>query len=48
MRFLVERAERALQRCKQDAQQLGQAPLTCLVVAGGVAANKVVRKVRMQ
>jgi len=44
VRFLVERAERALQRCKEDAQQLGQPPLTCLVVAGGVAANKAVRQ----
>jgi tRNA A37 threonylcarbamoyltransferase TsaD len=43
VRFLTERTRRALARCAADQQQLGMAPLTCLVVAGGVAANKAVR-----
>eukprot|EP00879_Flechtneria_rotunda_P025681 GHRR01027316.1.p1 GENE.GHRR01027316.1~~GHRR01027316.1.p1 ORF type:complete len:281 (+),score=68.95 GHRR01027316.1:280-1122(+) len=43
VRFLEERTERALLRCQQDAVEAGQPMPTCLVIAGGVAANAKVR-----
>ncbi|WIA44461.1 hypothetical protein OEZ86_007208 [Tetradesmus obliquus] len=43
VRFLEERTDRALARCRQDEAEAGQPMVTCLVVAGGVAANAKVR-----
>lgn len=43
VRFLQQRARRALQWLAEDAAQQASPPVTCLVVAGGVAANRTVR-----
>ena len=43
VRFLQQRARRALQWLAEDASQQASPPVTCLVVAGGVAANRTVR-----
>lgn len=43
VRFLEERTERALQRCAADSKEAGLSPISCIVVAGGVAANSKVR-----
>lgn len=40
---LQQRARRALQWLSEDSAQHGGPPVSCLVIAGGVAANKAVR-----
>ncbi|KAG1680973.1 hypothetical protein FOA52_009932 [Chlamydomonas sp. UWO 241] len=43
VRFMQQRTRRALSWLADDARQAGAPAVTCLVVAGGVAANKSVR-----